>query len=353
MLYFIGDIDTLTIKYKPIKKEDLIMEYKTDVRRSLEKKSFLPLTCVQLLQKFEKKEMLLTGEKLRFSGVGVKDVYNISKPFLIGGETIIAGRVESRETSTDSEIIFFKDNKNEWAPVYGAPTFKLEDSFSTKIGDETIFGGVETYQNSTGGSQDIDYQTVFYRGRTLASLKKFAAGPEMMKDIRLTLLANRKIGVFTRPQGGNNDKGKIGYVEVNQLKDINPKNLLKAKIIENQFASGEWGGSNDLSLLKNGHILVWGHVAYEDTESAKHYYVMTFEYNPKMHRALPLKIIATRKNFPAGAKKTAKHEDITFLGGSVCHLDKTATLYMGLSDAEAGCFKLQPVKSLKKIAGLQ
>jgi len=314
---------------------------KLNMERS-SKKFRPPLTCIELLEEFEKKRMPLTGEKLLFSGVGGRDVYNISKPFFSGKngkKTIIAGRVEVREACADSKIIFFEKKKNGvWTPVYGTPTLSLEDCFVVKIGDETIIGGVEVYRNPTStDSYNVDYRTVFYRGRNLSSLRKFAVGPDGMKDIRLTPLVNGRIGVFTRPQGGENGNGKIGYIELLRLEEITPKNLLRARIIENQFSHGEWGGVNDSYSFKKW-IYVYGHIAYQDGVGAKHYYGMSFTYDPKRHRASPIRIIASRKNFPEGEAKTPNHKDIFFLGGIVRHC-KIVTIYGGLSDTGSGLCK--------------
>ena len=157
-----------------------------------------------------------------------------------------------------------------------------------------------------------------------------------MKDIRLISLPNGKIGVFTRPQGGKYDGGKIGYMEIDSLNDLKKKDILNnAEIIENQFPEGEWGGANELHLLEDGRIGVIGHIAYED-EKGKHYYAMAFIYDPKTKSSSPIKIIATRKNFPNGKAKSPKHDDIIFPGGLIRNGDDTATLYAGLGDAETG-----------------
>jgi len=314
---------------------------KIDAEINVEKKEFNPLSCVELLRDFKEKAVLAKGEKLQFSGVGQNDVYNISKPFSIGGETVLAGRVEAREAWADSHVQFFKNETGILVPADGAPTLQLEDGFATHIGDETIIGGVDVYPNPTPTDpKRIDYRTAFYRGHDFPSLKKFALGPENMKDVRLTSLANNKIAAFTRPQGGSNGNGKIGYIELDSLDDINAKNLLNAKIIENQFAPEEWGGANELHLLPDGQIGVLGHVAYRDEQNIRHYYAISFVYNPKNHQASPLKIIATRENFPAGPAKTAELVDVIFPGGLVRHDDGTATLYAGLSDTEAGSIKI-------------
>jgi len=302
-----------------------------------EKKEFMPLSCVDLLKEFESKEALPIGKKLQFSGVGENDVYNISKPFLIGNETVMAGRVEARTAWADSHVQFFKNENGILAPAVGAPTLQLEDGFSTRIGDETIIGGVDVYPNpSPSDPKRIDYRTVFYRGHDFASLQKFAVGPENMKDVRLTTLGDNRIAAFTRPQGGTNGNGKIGYVELNSLDDVNAPNLLEAKIIENQFAPEEWGGANELHSLPDGKIGVLGHVARRDEQGIRHYYAMSFIYNPKTHQASPMKIIATRNNFPAGPAKIDELADVIFPGGLERHNDGTATLYAGLSDVEAG-----------------
>lgn len=311
------------------------------MEHSIEKKGFSPPRCAELLRKFEEKEVLRSGKKLQFSSVSEHDVYNISAPFRIGNATIIAGRVEMREAWADSHIIFFEEEKGVWVPANGAPTLRLEDGFATRIGDETIFGGVEVHPNPTAiDSRAVDYRTVFYRGRDFSSLQKFATGPDKMKDIRLVSLANGRIGAFTRPQGGHSGRGKIGYVELQRLEDVNAQNILSARIIENQFASEEWGGANELHPLQDGRIGVIGHIAYQDAQGGLHYYAMSFVYDPKTHCASPIEIIATRKNFPAGDEKTPELADVVFPGGLARHGDGTATLYAGLNDVEAGSITL-------------
>lgn len=305
--------------------------------QSIDKEKFSPPCCTELLRRFEEKEKLGFGKKLMFSGVGERDVYNISAPFHIGDMTVIAGRTEARDAIADSKVVFFEQKENVWFPAEGAPTLRLEDGFATHIEDETVLGGVEVYQNPDAiDPQEVNYRTVFYRGHDFPSLQKFATGPEMMKDIRLMPLANDQVGVFTRPQGGQYGKGKIGYIRLQHLEDLNVQNILDARIIENQFVPEEWGGANQLHPLPDDKIGVIGHIAYQDATGNKHYYAMSFTYDAETHSASPIEIIATRKNFPAGDKKTPELADVIFPGGLVRHGDGTATLYAGLSDAEAG-----------------
>ncbi|MBI1974913.1 MAG: DUF1861 family protein [Parcubacteria group bacterium] len=312
------------------------------MEQGIEKERFSPPRCAELLRRFERKEALPMGEKLRFSGVGENDVYNISGPFRIGDATVIAGRVEAREAWADSHVIFFEQEKGVWVPKSGAPTLRLEDGFATRIGYETIVGGVEVYPNPVASdSRGVGYRTVFYRGRDFQSLQQFAVGPDMMKDIRLASLTNGRIGIVTRPHGGSNGRGKIGYVELECLEDVNAQNILSARIIENQFAPEEWGGASELHPLQGGRIGIIGHIAYQDVQGGKHYYAMSFVYDPETHGASPIEIIATRKNFPAGDEKMPELSDIVFPGGLLRHGDGTATLYAGLSDAEAGSITLR------------
>ena len=306
----------------------------------LEKEPTKISSCTELLEEFNRKESLTLGKKIFFSGVDEKDVYNISKPFLMAGEVALAGRVEARGKIADSQVMFFKLENEIWEPINNAPILKLEDGFTANIGGETIIGGVNAYSNPIkDDAENISYKTDFYRGHDFSSLHKFATGPEGMKDIRL-IAVNNKLGVFTRPQGGENAGGKIGYIELNGLEELNAKNILKAKVIDNQFAVGEWGGANELHLLANGKIGVLGHIAYRDQNDIRHYYATSFVYNPENNQATPIKIIATRKNFPSGEAKTSELSDVVFPGGLTRHNNGSATLYAGLSDAEAGSVNL-------------
>lgn len=299
-------------------------------------------SCRELLHEFkEGKELEPKGIELKFLGVKPKDVYNISPPFFIlidGVETeVIAGRVEGRESFARSEAHFFKQqNEDTWVKINNAPVFPLEDPFVTTKNDEIIFGGVKVeHLPPTKDKKDpIVFNTVFYKGTNLNNLEEFAVGPEGMKDIRIIDLGNGKIGVFTRPRLGIYELGQIGYVEIDNLLDLNdPELLSKARIIEGLFIPDEWGGANQLHLLSEGRIGVIGHIAYRDEEENRHYYVMSFIYNPKNHTTTPVKIIATIDNFPKGEVKSTDLEDVDFPGGFDL---KKSYLYSGLADARAG-----------------
>ncbi len=297
--------------------------------------------CTALLEEFEKKKFPYKSELLNFSGVNEYDVYNISSPFKINNKTIIAGRVEKRDVWADSTVRFFEEKEKTWSLIEEAPTLKLEDPFTTYINDEIVLGGVEVYtENNSFHSTDIGYRTVFYRGKCFSSLERFTQGPNKMKDIRLVQSNNGELKVCTRPQGGEFGRGQIGYMEVGDLKDLEEETFLKARIIESTFLENQWGGANELHELPNGNLGVLGHISYEDQEGGKHYYAMTFVYNPKTHKSSDLKILATRKMFPDGEAKKTELKDVIFPGGLVRHLNGLATLYAGLSDAQAGCITL-------------
>ena len=294
--------------------------------------------CIGLISAFDKKE-IPQGEKLQFKGIEEEyDVYNISAPFYVGDRVFVTGRVEKTEDIADSQVMLFEQQVDgSWNLANEQPKFKMEDGFATHIGEELIIGGVEVFPAPIKENPNHkNYRTIFYRGKETTSLEQFAAGPDRMKDIRLVSLPSGKIGVFTRPQGEIGGKGKIGYIEIDNLDDLKKKDIFSnAKIIENQFSEGEWGGANELHILSNGRIGVIGHIAYQD-EKGKHYYAMAFIYDPRTESASPIKIIATRKNFPSGKAKRPELDDIIFPGGLIRNDDRTATLYAGLGDAETG-----------------
>lgn len=63
-------------------------------------------TCEQLLVEYAMKDVFVTDtQKLNFTGVDHKDVYNITAPFQDEDEWVIAGRVEARD-SEHSNVVF-------------------------------------------------------------------------------------------------------------------------------------------------------------------------------------------------------------------------------------------------------
>ncbi|GIO87443.1 hypothetical protein J25TS5_43750 [Paenibacillus faecis] len=292
------------------------------------------LTCDLLLQEFHVKQVpVLDRKKLTFSEVDGKDVYNITAPFEDEGEQVVAGRVESRD-SEQSEVLFFTEKEGVWVPRRDRPVLNMQDPFVSKIGDEVVVGGVQTFPDPVHQDRLL-WRTVLYRGRCLRELRHFFVGPDGMKDIRLVELKNGEIGVFTRPQGAKGGRGKIGFFRVSSLEELRVDLILDAPLLEEQFADGEWGGVNEARMLSNGLVGVLGHIARFDEEGNRHYYPMVFAFDPESGKYSDIELIAVRANFEPGPAKREDLKDVVFSGGLVRFEDGNAALYAGISDAEA------------------
>lgn len=297
-------------------------------------------TCKTLLEHYaEKQHPEKDAEKLSFNGVGDKDVYNISAPFEDQGKLVIAGRVEARD-SEYSEVYFFEEQDGVWSPIVGAPTYQLQDPFYTRIHGDLVFGGVQIYPHPTVPDA-LMWRTVFYKGPSIHELELCFTGPDGMKDLRLVELQDGSIGVFTRPQGEKGGRGKIGFTRVASLEELSIDQINEAPLLEGQFVDEEWGGCNEIHLLPNGTLGVLGHIACFDEQGDRHYYPMAFSFDPETGTHSEIELIATRSEFPAGASKRSDLVDVVFSGGVVRHLDGTATLYCGISDAEAHRMSIQ------------
>lgn len=288
--------------------------------------------CSELLEAFRKKGTVQRGERLHFTGVGNRDVYNITAPFIDRGEPVIAGRVESRD-SEHSEVVFFHERDGAWRPRPGDPVLNLQDPFHARIHGELVVGGVEIFPHPKLPGR-LSWRTRFYRGSEIRTLKPFAVGPDGMKDIRLVELANGRIGVFTRPQGEIGGRGTIGYVEISSLDELTIDAILSATLLE-QFHADEWGGANEAHLLRNGLIGVLGHIARYDEHYNKYYYPMVFAFDPVTRTASGMEIIAVRDDFPPGPAKLPSLVNVIFSGGLIRKGGGLAELYVGVSDAEA------------------
>ncbi|WML46777.1 DUF1861 family protein [Neobacillus sp. PS3-34] len=288
-------------------------------------------TCEQLLEEFTATPA--NPEKIVFSGIGERDVYNISAPFEDEGELVIAGRVESRD-SEHSDVYFFVERDGEWVPREQAPVFALQDPFFTVIAGELVLGGVQIFPHPTQEGA-LGWRTVFYKGKSISGLQEFAKGPDGMKDLRLIELKDGSIGVLTRPQGEKGGRGKIGWTRISSLAGLTIDVIDEAPLLEGQFIEEEWGGANEPHLLANGLVGVLGHVANFDSEGNRHYYPMVFALNPETGEFSDIELIATRSHFLPGPSKRPDLIDVVFSGGLVRKPDGTADMYAGISDAEA------------------
>ena len=284
------------------------------------------------------------GVLLTFDSAGQGDVYNTSVPFDIDGRRVIAGRVEARSTE-QSHTAFFEQNEDRWVRINDAPILPLQDPFITWVGDELVLGGVNV---DWDGDRLIEYRTKFYRGTSLDSLAHFADGPKNMKDIRLVELADRRIGLFSRPQGQPMlDKygciARIGFSVLDSLDRLTPEAVDSAPLLEGQFLPDEWGGCNQLIMLKNGLIGFIGHKSWgEDVDDVYiiHYYAMAFAIDPDSRKITQVKIIGSRECFPDGPQKNPRAKDVTFTSGIERLANGKALLYAGLSDCQEGCVEI-------------
>jgi len=304
-----------------------------------------PVTGIEssraLLEDFARRERPSNATLLNFAGTGGKDAYNCTAA-MIDGRLVVASRVEPRRDQTAAKVFFYHQRADGcFEEIPDAPVFDMQDPAIALIGKEIIVSGVEVEWGPKRYEGDEEppttgYRTIFYRGTQLGDLKRFAQGPDRMKDIRLIELPDGRIGVFTRPQGGEAGPGKIAFTIINTLEDLTPGRLAEAVTIPGQFAEGEWGGANHLQILDKKTIGVLGHVASKDKNGALHYYAMTFTFDLETKTASPLRIIATREDFPPSESKRSKQGDVVFSGALLPEGGDRYTLYAGLSDTKDG-----------------
>lgn len=276
-------------------------------------------------------------QKLSFRGVGGNDVYNITAPFFWHGESWILGRVEARHTE-HSEIRFFRGSGTEWEAASFRAFENMQDPCVTFVGDELVLGGVKFPVSLAGG--EIGWRMEFYRGTSPDRLERFFTGPDKMKDIRLKGLADGRIAVLTRPQGKIGGRGKIGFTIVKSLDHLDAGGIERAPLFENLFLDDEWGGANEVHLLSDGTLGVLGHIACFDEREHRHYYAIVFVVDPATGEASEPRIIAERSDFPDGPAKRPDLVNVIFSGGLLRDGDGGATLYAGVSDAEAACMRM-------------
>lgn len=276
------------------------------------------------------KTHIIKSAKLQFLGVPGYDVYNISQSFQWNGLTYLAGRVEKRGSEISCVRIFERIAQH----CYKATKWEipmLQDP-SVQIMDGHLFiGGTEIYPDEKG--QITSWRTVFFQGDDFEHLKKVISAPIKMKDVRVC--HGDKYYVMSRPQGGVAKYGKIGFAVAKKLADITAELIEKAPLLEDLFTDKVWGGANQIHILKNGMLGVLGHVAIMSAGDVRHYYGMTFAVNPLTNQRTEMKIICERSDFALGEAKRPDLVDVVFVGGINRHDDGNATLYMGLSDAEA------------------
>ena len=238
-------------------------------------------------------------------------------------------------------------------PMEGMPTFAMQDPFHfSDIDGWQIIGGVEIYEREPERPGNLGYRTVFYRykdsvkelvGEDGQLVEPFASSPDTMKGVRLAQLPSGKIAMFTRPQGGKYGPGKICYRELDSLEDFTTETMGQPEEVLDQFAEKEWGGPNEVHVLKNGKLGVLSHIARfapkdpndPDSPTVKHYYASTFCYDPVTRQASGMKIIATADSFPDIEPKKDDLGGIIYSGGLRRLEYGSAMLYCGVQDRES------------------
>lgn len=310
-----------------------------DVREGVRRRNRIFTVDSMLTEYRDRGRRPQVAERLEFADVGGKDVYNPTKPFRIGGKTVLAARVESRDSETDTVSMFFEWRGNAYRPIKNVPVFKMQDPFYTFIGGELILGGVEIFERPEGG---LGYRTAFFRGKSLKGLKNFATGPDKMKDIRLVELPGGGIGVFTRPQGKMEGtsidglRGRVGFTVIRDLSKLTPDLLRTAPLIRLPLDDAEWMGVNEVTLAGN-RLSVLGHIAKFGAEGDRHYYAVHFLFNPVSGRVTKFRILLERADLVAGLNgqsKRADLRDVIFSGGMAVDEGGSTWLYVGAGDAE-------------------
>ena len=271
---------------------------------------------------------------LSFHGVSGHDVYNLTAPFRVGETPYLAARVEPRDSERSTVRFFTEDGSGRWAVVDDVNPSDLQDPFTFSVAGRRYVGGVRI-ETEPGTGRITGWSTVLLEGQVPDRLQAVFEGPAGMKDLRFVDLGDR-VGVLTRPQGEIGGRGTIGYAVVDRMELLRSAELDQAPLLDGQFAPGEWGGANEAHDLGDGRIGVLGHVAYFDDRGDRHYYAMAFVLDAAGGRPGPLRVVATRADFPSGPAKRTDLRDVIFPGGLIRHADGTATLYAGLSDAQAG-----------------
>lgn len=283
---------------------------------------------------FEKNTHITERALLTFKGVEDRDVYNCSVPFRYNGKVHIFGRVEKNSEWANSFVrLFVETGKDEFTVVPGQMIFQLEDPYVSKIEGEMIFGG--THVRKIGGKV-FNYYCDFFRG-TPTELNYFTTGPDNMKDIRVIQLANRRIGVFSRPKTAAHSS--IGFTIIDNILDLTARVVDEAQPL-NVIDTGAWGGVNQPYLLTSDKIGCISHYSYMDKDENGNainvYTNYSFVLDPVTRDIYDAKIIGTKGCYPPCPPKTPKLVDCAFCCGIVMREDGRCDLYSGLGDAHMG-----------------
>lgn len=283
----------------------------------------------------------VSAKRLLFEGVGDRDVYNPSGIFRgpTGGERL-AGRVEER-SSEWSKVLLFERLADSWHVVPDAVPLDLQDPFVFHHGGRRHLGGVEIAEvEDESGEAVFAWRTVVLDHTDPTRPTVVFTGPWGMKDLRFVDLADGRLGVFTRPQGGADGRGRIGFTTAASLASLTIDDIASAPRLERLFVPEEWGGVNHAWLLADGRLGVLGHIAAFDDRGARHYYPISFEFDPVTSEVTEPRILFERRDLPDGPAKRDDLRDVIFPGWADASRDP-ALVICGASDAEVFAVELQ------------
>ncbi|MGX7196453.1 DUF1861 family protein [Enterococcus olivae] len=308
-------------------------------------------------EKFEQNLDVQETSLLNFEGMEGWDVYNCSQPFFYKGKWYSYGRIERRKEWMRSWVrLFERTDQNRWSLVDDSMHYQLEDPYISFVHDQIVMGGTHVQVVE----EDVlkSYFGYFYYGQDLEDLKYFTTGPENMKDIRLVELADRRIGVFSRPRNKKlieqyGSESLIGFTIIDSLADLNAHVIENAEILPDLFGSLEWGGVNQAYLLDSGKIGVIGHLSYKE-EDQSIYTVMSFVLEPETLVIANYKMIATSKSFAKAPEKRPHLKECCFPSGIIYHNEDYCTLYSGVGDTCEAVTKIEyPFKGYGKLINPQ
>lgn len=274
--------------------------------------------------------------RLRFAGVGDRDVYNVSGPFRgPDGARLLAGRVENREDERSETVLFAQDHDGTWRPAPGTARPALQDPFVFEHHGVTHLGGVEVVEfPGPDGNPTLRYRTVVLRLADPARPAPAFTGPWGMKDLRFADLPDGRLAVLTRPQGGPDGRGRIGVAVVPSLADLTIADVDAAPRLAHLFHPEEWGGVNQATPLPDGTLALIGHLARFDDAGHRHYYPIAWTLDPVTRRHTAPRMLFERRDLPPGPAKRPDLVDVVFPGASVGR-EGGVTVLCGVSDAEA------------------
>ncbi len=288
------------------------------------------------------KPSILEVQYLNFPGIENKDVYNPSYPIKLDDMTILPCRVESRN-SEHSEIVMFTNDCDDlnWKVAQRFQPLPLQDPFWTVDNSTVVIGGVDV--EFSKNDDVVTWKTVFYEMNNFGDYSLLFVGPNKMKDIRFCPLKDGKIALFTRPQGDYiSNRGQIGFTLLNSWEELTTDTIKKAPLL-NLFEDDEWGGVNHAQVLPDGNIGVLGHIACYTEGNVKHYYPISFVFDPYNSKIIKEpKIILERSQLLPGPSKNPDLYDVIFPGGAVQENGGT-TLYLGVSDASIQRVKMENI----------